>query len=72
MAKAYRCDLCNKFVNDCYSVGGIDIYPMELREMGIEKDRRYEVKEVCEDCHNKLKIVANKIFEENHNATAGK
>lgn len=69
MAKAYRCDLCNEFVDDCYSIGGIDIYPRELREMGIEKDRRYEVKEVCEDCHNKLKIVANKIFEENHKET---
>lgn len=68
MAKAYRCDLCNKFVDDCYSVEGIDIYPKELKEMGIEKDRRYEVKEVCEDCHNKLKNVANKIFEENHKA----
>lgn len=69
MAKAYRCDLCNKFVDDCYSVSGIDIYPRELREIGIEKDSRYEVKEVCEECHNKLKNVANKIFEENHKAT---
>lgn len=69
MAQAYRCDLCKKFVDDCYSVGGIDIYPREFREMGIEKDKRYEVKEVCEDCHNKLKSVANKIFEENHKAT---
>lgn len=69
MARAYRCDLCNKFVDDCYSVDGIDIYPRELREMGIEKDKRYEVKEVCEDCWNKLKSVANEIFKENHKAT---
>lgn len=67
--KAYRCDLCNKFTDDCYEVKGIDIYPSELRKMGIEKERKYEVKEVCEDCHNKLKSVANKIFEENRKAT---
>lgn len=72
MAKAYRCDLCNKFADDCYKMEGIDIYPRELREMGIEKDSRYEVKEVCEDCCNKLKSVANKIFKENHMATTEK
>lgn len=69
MAQAYRCGLCNKFVDDCYAISGLDIYPSELRKIGIDKDRRYEVKEVCEDCHNKLKSVVNKIFEENHKAT---
>lgn len=69
MAKAYRCDLCNNFADDCYAVGGIDIYPNELRKMGIEKDSKHEVKEICEDCHNKLKSVANEIFEVNHKAT---
>ncbi len=69
MAQAYRCDLCNKLVDDCYTVNGIDIYPNELRKIGIKKDRKYEVKDVCEDCHNKLKNVTNKIFEENHKTT---
>lgn len=44
MAKAYRCDLCNKFVDDCYSVGGIDIYPRELREMVLKKTEDMKLK----------------------------
>lgn len=65
MAKAYRCDLCNKFVDDCYSVGGVDIYPNELRKIGIKKDYRYEVTEICKDCHNKIKNIVLEIFKEN-------
>lgn len=72
MAKAYKCDLCGKFIDDCYGVGGLDIYPRELRKIGIDKDSKYEVKEVCKDCHEKIRNVAMDIFKENHLAATKK
>lgn len=69
MAKAYRCDLCNKFSDDCYGISGLDIYPNELIKIGVDKSTRHEVKEICEDCHNKIKFLVLEIFKESDNAT---
>ncbi len=69
MAKAYKCDLCGKFVDDCYRVSGINIYPSELRKMGIDKDERYEAKELCEDCYDSIRNAAIEIFKKNQLAT---
>ncbi len=65
MARAYKCDLCGKFVDDCYGVSGIDICPSELRKIGIDKDKRYEVKELCEGCYDSIRNSAIEIFKKN-------
>lgn len=70
MAKAYKCDLCGCYVDGCYGVSGFDIYPRELREKGIDKDKRCEVKEVCEECHGKIKNVVIELFRKAKSATA--
>lgn len=62
MAKAYKCDLCRKFIDNCYGVSGLDTYPNELKKMGINKDERHEVKELCDDCYEAIRNVAIEIF----------
>lgn len=69
MAKAYKCDLCGKFVDDCYGVSGLDIYPNGLRKMGIDRDKKHEVKELCKECHDLIRNVAIDIFKKNQLAT---
>ena len=68
MAKAYKCDICNKLVEDAYTVSGIDFYPCELADMGFERDeaRRKEVKEICEDCHKAIKETRDKLYRDSH------
>lgn len=53
---------------DAYSVSGIDFYPDELSDMGIDrkKSRRKEVKEICEDCHKAIKETRDRLYRENH------
>lgn len=69
MAKAYKCDLCGKFIDDCYGVSGLDIYPQKLREIGIDKDKKHEVKELCNECHEAIRSVAIEIFKKNQLST---
>ena len=66
MAKAYKCDLCGKFINDCYAVSGIDIYPSDLRKMGIDQGKKHEVREICRECSEKIDEIVQKIFKENN------
>lgn len=68
MAKAYKCDICDKLVGDAYSVSGIDFYPDELSTMGIDRNkaRKKEVKEICEECHRVLKETRDGLYRKNH------
>jgi hypothetical protein len=68
MAKAYKCDICDKLVEDAYSVSGIDFYPDELANMGVKRDeaRRKEVKEICESCHKSIRETKNKLYRDSH------
>ncbi len=69
MAKAFKCDICDKLVEDAYPVSGIDFYPCELADItGIQRDeaRRKEVKEICEDCHNAIKETRDRLYRNNH------
>lgn len=68
MARAYKCDICDKLVENAYSVSGIDFYPDELAGMGIERDkaRKKEVKEICENCHREIKGTRDKLYRDNH------
>lgn len=62
MAKAYKCDLCGKYVDSCCGLNGIDIYPNEFRKIGITKDKKHEAKEVCSDCYEKIKSAVIESF----------
>lgn len=66
MANAYKCDICDKLVEDAYTVSGIDFYPDELADMGVKRDeaRRKEVKEICEDCHTAIKGTRDRLYRE--------
>ena len=68
MAKAFKCDICDKLVENAYSVSGIDFYPDELADMGIKREeaRRKEVKEICEDCHTEIKETRDRLYRERH------
>lgn len=55
MAKAYRCDLCNKFTDYAYKVDGLDFKIGERRdEFTGTCDKRQEVHEVYQDCYDKI------------------
>lgn len=62
MANAYKCDLCGKLAEDCYKISGIDMYSTDFKEMGIDKSAKYEIRDCCEECHEKIKKVAREIF----------
>lgn len=40
----YKCDICDKLTEDAYSVSGIDFYPDELSDMGIDRKKPEEKK----------------------------
>ncbi len=65
MARAYKCDLCGKYVNYAFDVSGINFKTGERHdEFFGKRNEIYEVKEVCSDCHDKLIDCARKIWEE--------
>ena len=65
MSKAYKCDVCGKFCNDCYEIRGFDIYPDDFVERGYSDiGKRIQINELCESCHNDIrKYIHDKIFE---------
>lgn len=63
MAKAYRCDLCNKFTDYAHKVDGLDFKIGELRdEFTGTYDKRQEVHEVCPDCYNKIMDTVESLY----------
>lgn len=62
MAKAYRCDLCGKYADDCYKVGGIDLYPSDLIKVVIDKSTKHEVSEICKQCYEKILGTVTEIY----------
>lgn len=67
MAKAYRCDLCNKFTDYVRDVEGLDFKIGERHdEFTGNYDKMREVREVCPDCHEKILKTVKEIY---NNAT---
>lgn len=54
--KAYKCDICGEYVNDCYSKDSpaFDIYPAEARRMGIKTDKRIPLNDMCDECYSDI------------------
>lgn len=69
MARAYKCDICDRLFDDAYAVSGIDFYQNELVKIGgIDRDkaRKKEVKEICSECHEAIQAVRNELWIKSH------
>lgn len=63
MAKAYRCDLCNKFTDCVQNVSGFDFKIGERHdEFTGTRAKMKEVKEVCLDCHEKILNTVKELY----------
>ena len=64
MAKAYRCDLCNKFTDYIENVGGLNFKIGERHdEFTGTHAKMKEVKEVCRDCHEKILNTVKELYD---------
>ena len=66
MAKAYKCDICGKFCDDCYNINGFDVYPSDFEERGyLDINTKIEIRDLCKSCYNDIeKYIHDKIFEQ--------
>lgn len=73
MAKAYKCDLCGKYIGRAYSVGGLDFKIGEYRDefTGIH-NRKKEVHDVCRDCYEKIMHTVESLYSLNENLCEAK
>lgn len=65
IAKAFRCDLCNKYTDYIRNVGGLDFKIGKRRDEFTGKhDKMKEVREVCPDCHEKILNTVKELYEQ--------
>ncbi len=65
MSKAYKCDVCGKFCNDCYSVGdAFSIYPHDYAGRGYpDVQHKTQIKDMCEECYEDIrKYIHDRFF----------
>ncbi len=69
MAKAYKCDVCGKLVENCYKISGLDIFLNRLMDSRINEEKHIEISECCKDCYEKIHETVKEIWKENHATT---
>ncbi len=68
MAKAYKCDLCGKYVDNVYEIKGFDYYirtPEKAEEFGLipkYSEQKVCINEICTDCNRELRIHVEEQF----------
>lgn len=54
--KAYKCDICGKYVDDVYvnDDDTFDIFPMDAEHLGL-KAEHINIRDMCRDCFEDIK-----------------